>query len=59
MKATPQLIYTRYIDVLITDIKDAEIGQSTFTEIKRFSKIDHLSRIFLKNNIIPQYIDEE
>ena len=59
MKAAPQLIYTRYIDVLITDIKDAEIGQSTFTEIKRFSKIDHLSRIFLKNNIIPQYIDEE
>lgn len=59
LKAVPELIYTRYIDVLITDIKDAEIGQSTFTEIKRFSKIDHLSRIFLKSNTIPQYIDQE
>ena len=59
MKAVPQLLYTRYIDVLISDIKNAEIGQSTFTEIKAFSSVDHLSRIFLKDNTIPQYLDTE
>jgi hypothetical protein len=59
MKAVPQLIYTSYIDVLISDIKDAEIGQSTFTEIKAFSTSEHLTRIYLSDPTIPQYLTNE
>lgn len=43
----PRLFYTRYIDILITEIRDNSVLPHKFSEVKRFSASDHISRIYI------------
>ena len=57
LKTVSNLQYTRYIDILITELKSAEMGSTTFTEIHQFPSIDHIYRLFInESSIIPRTI---
>ncbi|UCH72243.1 MAG: hypothetical protein JSW62_01470 [Thermoplasmatales archaeon] len=43
----PRLFYTRYIDILITEIRDAKIMTHKFTQPKRFNVSNHLTRLYI------------
>jgi len=59
-KIIPTLQYTKYIDVLITEIKQSQFTSDTFTGVQRFSSNDHIARIFVDTSLaIPRNIAAE
>ncbi len=41
------MLYTRYIDILISRIKDAQISVNTYTKNKPYDNKEHIARIYL------------
>ena len=56
----PTLQYTKYIDVVINELKQAQITNDTFTKSKTFNEKDHIARIFINKELsIPRVVDKE
>ena len=47
IKILPKLYYTRYIDILFTEIIDAKVLSHKFSESKRFNTSNHLTRLYI------------
>jgi hypothetical protein len=60
MVLIPTLQYTKYIDFIISELKQSQITRDTFTKSKTFNEKDHIARIFINEElIIPRIIDKE
>ena len=60
MKTISNMQYTRYIDILITELKSAEMGSTTFTKIHNYPSIDHIYRLFInQTTTVPRFINKE
>lgn len=44
------MLYTEYIDILISRVKDAQITTNTYTSIKPYDTKEHIARIYLDNH---------
>ena len=47
IRILPKLYYTRYIDILFTEIIDAKVLSHKFSESKRFNTSNHLTRLYI------------
>lgn len=60
IKTIARLQYTRYIDIGISEIRNGIINNNTFGANKKFSSIDHLTRVFVDEKLtIPRFIDND
>ena len=46
-RVTGNLLYTRYLDILISRVKDAQLNVNCYSENKPFDNKEHLSRVYL------------
>lgn len=46
-KVTGNLLYTRYLDILISRVKDAQLNVNCYSENKPFDNKEHLSRVYI------------
>lgn len=54
-----RLQYTRYIDVVVSELRNAVINNNSFGATKKFSTIDHLTRIYVDASVnIPRFVDK-
>lgn len=57
IKSVANLQYTRFIDVLITDVLSGQISQSSYSATQSFNTNQHLARVFIDDVIeIPRKI---
>jgi len=54
IKILPKLYYTRYIDILFTEIIDAKVLSHKFSESKRFNTSNHLTRLYIPFSTNPE-----
>jgi len=60
MSILPELQYTKYIDMLISEIKNDEILNTSFSQSQNFSNTSHLHRIYIDEVVsLPRIIERE
>ena len=60
MKVVASMQYTKFIDVVVTEIGNARITTDSFSSTQLFNTNDHFARIFIDETIvIPRIIDRE
>lgn len=56
---SPTMLYTRYIDILISRIKDAQISVNTYTKNKPYDNKEHVARIYVSEKAGQTGISEK
>lgn len=60
MSILPELQYTKYIDMLISEIKNDEILNASFSQSQNFDNKNHLYRIYIDDVVtVPRIIERE
>jgi hypothetical protein len=60
IRTIARLQYTRYIDIGVSELRNAIINNNSFGATKKFSSIDHLTRIYVDGTVaIPRLINNE